>query len=251
MGGRHPVLRAALDMKRVPSLLSALLATAWTLTATGQSPASAPSTTPEAGSTSPAPAPSAAEDAEEPPPAPVPAAKDLVGGHFSGALGLALTLPWGALEDRYASSSTLGAAPRFELQLMYGLGRSVMLGAWADLAHHSGGSACSSCSATSLGLGLLARYHLIQGTRLDPWVGAGLGWRRLSLDAGHGEGLYSGMEWLKLELGADWYLFDKLALGPWLGVRAASFLAHPGAGPSGVDGAVDLGLRLITDFPGK
>lgn len=82
----------------------------------------------------------------------------------------------------------------------------------------------ASCTAHDIRLGIQAQYHFLPRKRLDPWVGAGLGYEWLTVGAdvsgGGAEADVSttgkGFEFINLQAGLDYKVSPALALGPFL-----------------------------------
>jgi hypothetical protein len=92
----------------------------------------------------------------------------------------------------------------------------------------------------------------VQGTRFDPWLSAGLGWRTTRLTLRDSERRYAGPELLRLVLGGDWYATSLLGLGPTLELDCGAFTTHPSAaGATRLFWNVQSNLRLTLDLPGK
>src|SRR5690606_33238202 len=84
----------------------------------------------------------------------------------------------------------------------------------------SDGDRCARCGASSFAGGPFLRYHLVQGTRFDPWASVAVALRHLSTDE---LGDTSGLDWLRLELGADWYALSQIGFGPYAGLTLGTF----------------------------
>ena len=96
-------------------------------------------------------------------------------------------------------------------------------------------------------------YHLVQGVRFDPWASAGLGYRITKLSTPAANIDYSGIEWLRLQVGGDWYPFDKIGFGPYLELDMGRYSSRS---PSSVGNGANhwhlaTGLRVTLDLPGK
>ena len=81
-------------------------------------------------------------------------------------------------------------------------------------------------------------------------------WRRLppiSFDGVEGpRQKFSGVEWLHLELGADYYAFSGLGLGPYGALGLSSYTKRPdAAGSAAVNVDLSVGLRVLLDLPGR
>jgi hypothetical protein len=180
----------------------------------------------------------------------IPAAEDRRSGHFAGFLGGALAVPFGGLSERIAFADA--AAPGFALtlELGYGVSRTVSLGLFAEATYFGEPDACPGCSARSYAAGPLVRYHLTQGVRLDPWASVGLGFRSTELDD-PADSSFLAVEWLRLELGADYYASPLLGLGPYLSLAASSAFDRPDrAGGTAIAWIFGAGLRFGVDLPG-
>jgi outer membrane protein W len=78
-----------------------------------------------------------------------------------------------------------------------------------------------SCTANVVRVGVEAFYAFESpGQRLSPWVGAGIGWERsYASQQGGGrrdEAIYSGLELLNLQVGADYRLAERVQAGPFV-----------------------------------
>ncbi len=228
----------------------------------GSVPAEPP---PKAPPLAPPPRPSAPE-AEEPdqagePELPfVPPAPDSLGGHFAAALSAAVAVPFGGYADDLSTSDLTGVGAGFGLELGFGVSRSVVLGLWGQFATLSAGSECDSCSSRSMAGGAFIRYHLVQGTRFDPWLAAGIGYRFTSIDADAAaepalpetDPSFSGVEWARLQVGGDWYAFDFLGFGPFLELDMGVFTDRPQATSGNTAHFQFLtGMRIALDIPGR
>lgn len=198
-------------------------------------------------------------DEDEPEPPLIPPAQNTLAGHVTlGVAGL-WTIPFGELQDGISQSQLLGSDLGLGADLGIGISRTVAIGAWGQLLRFDGGDDCSGCSATSLGLGAFVRYHLVQGTRFDPWMTAGIGYRRTSIqDLPGGDLDYSGIEWLRLQVGGDWYPVKFLGVGPLLELDMGIYSDRSGSGAQGLPAFEQaahwqfiVGLRLSLDIPGK
>ncbi len=196
---------------------------------------------------------SEAEDQEPPDPPLIPPALDTLGGHFTASAALGWVIPFGNLEDGVAQRDFMGSGPGLGLDLGYGVSRTVLLGVFGQAFFLDEGSRCKGCSTTSYAGGAFIRYHLVQGVRFDPWMSAGIGYRATSIEATEGSVDYSGIEWLRLQLGGDWYAFDKLGFGPLFELNLGRYSTRkPGDLSSGANHwHFSTGFRVTFDTPGK
>ncbi len=192
-----------------------------------------------------------APDQEEPP-ALVPLRSDLVGGHFQVGLTGVLSFPFGSTAKDVGTRTRAGWGGGGIVDLAYGLDRYVALGAYAEWNALGSSKNCTDCTGTFLGTGAFVRYHLGQGLRLDPWVSYGLGYAAFGSEEGPDVAHYSGVEWLRLQVGADWYVTRGFLLGPVLGLSAAHAIERPKLeDPGGPMMRAILGLRIAFDTPGR
>ncbi len=184
----------------------------------------------------------------------VPRAKDLLGAHV--LLGAAVGPAWsfGHLGSAVSAGHGLGTGLGFRADAGLGLSRSVVLGVWGGYTGYSDGDDCgASCAGHSFAVGPFVRYHLQQGLRFDPWFTLGGGFRQVSfVDAAGARQKFSGVEWLHLELGADYYLFSGVGFGPYGALAASSYSKRAdGAGSAAVNTELSVGLRVLFDLPGR
>lgn len=230
-------------MSRLPTAFAIALLSAWLSTAASARAQPAVNTT----------VPPAPDEAPTPF---IPPASDSLGGHVLLGAGPGLVFPAGSLDTERDLRDVAHRGLGLGLDAGYGISRSVVVGAW--LAYASYGSVtcrfdaqpATDCSTTSFGVGPLIRYHLVQGTRFDPWASLGFGYRSLSID-GPGAPSYSGWEWLRLSVGGDWYALSQVGFGPYLELDLGSYLNPPQGANAGVYVTMATGLRLVFDPAGR
>lgn len=177
---------------------------------------------------------------------PIPSAHDTLGGHF--VLGAALGAKWqfGNLEQDQKLNDRLGTALALNLDLGYGLTRNIVLGVWGEFDNHGTPSGCRVCNGgKSFAGGPFIRYHLVQGTRFDPWGEFALGVRSTNVDTDAGSKDYFGVDIMKLTLGGDWYPTSNIGFGPYVSFDWGTY------GSSGGHTGLATGLRVVLDIPGK
>ena len=183
---------------------------------------------------------------EQPALEPIPSARDTLGGHF--VIGASAGAKWqfGSLEQDRKLNDALGTALALNLDLGFGVSRNVVIGAWGAFDDHSTPSGCSSCEGgKSFAGGPFVRYHLVQGTRFDPWGSLAVGLRSTTVDSRGGSKDYFGVDILKLSLGGDWYPTSNFGFGPYVAFDWGTY------GSSGGHTGLSTGLRLVLDLPGK
>jgi len=237
----------------------------FSLEAAAQEPAGAPDddaaaaetpaeAAPEAGEQKAPPRPPAEEPDEDGPEPPlVTPAPDTLGGHIQLSPSFGYVDPFAKLEAGVSQSDAMGSGWGLGLDAAYGVSRSVMVGVWGQYQSLGGPDSCSACSASSTAFGAFVRYHLVQGMRFDPWMAAGLGYRITKLSGIADDPTYSGIEWLRLQVGGDWYAFDAIGFGPFLELDMGRYSSRS---PGSVSDAANhwtfsTGARITLDIPGK
>jgi hypothetical protein len=199
-------------------------------------------------------------DADDPEPPLIPPAYDTLAGHVSLAASALWAVPFGSLQDGVSQSRLLESGPGLGAELALGVSRTVSLGVWGQLLTFGDSDDCPTCSSSSFGVGAFVRYHLVQGTRFDPWMSAGAGYRRTSIeDFPGGDVDYSGIEWLRLQVGGDWYPVSVLGIGPLLELDMGIYSDRSGAGAAAVTPEFDqaahwqliVGAQIRLDIPGR
>jgi hypothetical protein len=208
-------------------------------------------------------------ESDQPQLEPVPSAHDTLGGHFVLGAAVGAKWPFGSLSDGTKQDQELGAGLALNLDLGVGLSRNVVIGVWGELDDYASpakAATCAACSARSFAGGPFIRYHIVQGTRFDPWGAIALGLRQTTVDhdnfsvrnADQATGVattthFVGPDWLRLTLGGDWYPLANVGVGPYVEFDVGAYNRHPHSSTVGTEIHTGLGtgLRLTLDFPGK
>jgi hypothetical protein len=193
--------------------------------------------------------PTDAEDSDEPKTPLAPPARDTVGKHIAVGAVAGLIVPLGSVASGTAQSDTLSSGLVLAGDITYGVSRTVMLGAYGEVGMPSGRGAWAGQTASSIAAGPMLRYHLVQGVRFDPWLSAGIGFRRTS----SGNDSVTGIDWTRLQIGGDWYATSQLGFGPVLELALGTFLDSTASnlGAKSVNAHFILGGRIVFDGPGK
>jgi hypothetical protein len=190
---------------------------------------------------------------EEDPPLPIrPAApdRDQRTGHLNLALAAAFGNFSGGFLDESGIGGRLGGSPMAIAEIGFGVTRHLELVLAGDYSQALAGADCAACEATSWSVGPTLRYHLVQGTRFSPWVAVGAAYRQNSL-VGFSSQTVKSIDFLRLQIGGDWYASSNLAFGPVLGLGLASSISAPrGDGPA-IFALTYGGLRLLFELPGR
>jgi hypothetical protein len=193
------------------------------------------------------------EDEGPEPPLIVPA-PDQLSGHFSLSVSGLVAFPFGNLEAESPQTDAMGPGLGFGGDLGYGLSRMVAVGVWGQFLRLGDADACRDCKTSTSAFGAFVRYHLVQGTRFDPWMSAGLGYRSTKIETpGFGSTTYNGIEWLRVQVGGDWYAFKNVGFGPFLELDMGRYSTRsPGElGEQANHWQFLLGARVTLDIPGK
>jgi hypothetical protein len=228
-------------VRRPAPLLSALLAT-WLGAAVAAAAGAAPPPEPVSDDD---------DDSAEPERVKVPPASDLLAWHPLLGVGGKLAVPFGKLDSDRSFGDQAGLGYGVAGDLGLGLSRSVELGVWADYVSYDSDEDCPGCEITSFGVGPFLRYHLVQGVRFDPFLTIGGGHRAVTIASGGQEQTESGLAWLKLGLGGNWYALSQIAFGPYLELELSTLTDTPAGSDPSVFAHFSTGLRLHFDVRGR
>jgi hypothetical protein len=190
---------------------------------------------------------------DDPEPIFTPRARDLLGSHVLLGAAVAPTWSLGELGSDLPATRGVGVGFGGRVDAGVGVSRSVVVGAWGGFAAFSDGRSCDSCAGRALSVGPFVRYHLSQGFRFNPWLMLGAAYRQLSFeDEASASQKFRGVEWLHLELGADYYMLSGLGVGPYGALGLSTYGSRPGgAGDASVNAELSVGLRFFLDVPGR
>ncbi len=194
-------------------------------------------------------APNPAEADGEPDRPYVPAAPDLLAGHLSLGVSPGLATIFGGFGERLPAHD-LRVGYGANVDAAYGIARDVAVGVWGQYLSHGGASACPACSARTYAIGPFVRYHVVQGTRFDPWILLGIDYRTARATRGTTTTDLSGVEWLRLGLGGDYYATSNLSLGPWVELELGHLFAS-GSSTGTIRASLVMGISIGFDTPGK
>lgn len=181
----------------------------------------------------------------------IPPAADTLGGHLVIALSPSVAVPGGSF-DASQPASRLGAGLGGGADIGFGINRAVALGIYGQYFAHRSGSGSAELTTSHFAVGPFVRYQVVQGLRFDPWILLGAGYESATVTLGGVKQKFTGIEWLRLAVGGDYYVFSGLAFGPLVELDLGSFLEHPATGTSAtVHMAFVAGLRVTFDTPGK
>jgi len=170
-------------------------------------------------------------------------ARDTIGRHLTVGAEAGAIFPFGSVAAGIPQSDLVGPGFWLSGDILYGLNRYVSVGAYGEVGMPS--SHESGSSFTTIAAGPDVQYHLVQGVHFDPWISAGIGFRRTS----NGNDAHTGMDWLRAQIGGDWYPIRNLGIGPVLEIAFGTFFGES-TGAS-VNAHFVAGGRIVFDSPGK
>lgn len=146
---------------------------------------------------------------------------------------LGYSLPMGeSVKDSKMSDGLKSAIP-IQLDVGYRVMPALVVGgffSYAPLQLKDGEQGCPSgadCSNYQMRFGVQGHYHLMPTEKLDPWLGAGIGYEMVGSKASKGSVessfTYGGLEFLSLQAGADYKVMPKLGIGPYLNFALAQY----------------------------
>ncbi len=176
---------------------------------------------------------------------------DTLKGHVLPYAGLGYAVGFGHIDSLTPARGTLSSGPEIALGFGYGLTRNVDVGIGATFTPVDGGSDCSNCSAKSVNSIAYVGYHLVQGTKFDPWVRFGIGISTLHLTTPISNFNYVGMSWANAIVGGDWFATRQIGIGPVLALAFQSFVAHPTGHSTSIVEQLTIGFRVTIDANGR
>jgi len=94
-----------------------------------------------------------------------------------------------------------------------------------------------SCSPSTLRFGGQVHWHPLGSASVDPWVGLGSGYEKLSIGVSGGSTSgtfeFSGWEWVTAQLGLDFALGSVFRIGPWVSFSIGQYGSGTIAGSGG------------------
>lgn len=104
----------------------------------------------------------------------------------------------------------------------------------------------ATCDGYNLRTGIEGFYHFMPDRKIDPWVGAGIGYELQHATLGSTDYYLQGIEYLNLQVGADRKIGSRFTVGPYASVSLSQYLSEDtGTGFRDIDGgAVHSWLQL-------
>jgi len=173
---------------------------------------------------------------------------------LSSHLRIGAAATYGTFSGRFLTDNPigerLGGSPLVTIDFGFGVSRQLEVAISGDYSSAASGSNCDYCAASSWAIGPMLRYHLVEGTRFDPWMALGVAFRRNSWDYGATRSVDS-IEFVRLNVGGDWYATSNVAVGPVLGLGLDTALSEPAGAHRALFALYYAGLRLTLDLQGK
>jgi hypothetical protein len=197
--------------------------------------------------------------AEEPPAEKVPPtvrpAPDDLSKHFMVAPRIGWLVPFGKADSTLGQRTLNGTGLTFGLDALFGVSRYVDVHARFDYGMMGEASRCpvgNACKASTTAFGLGLGYHPVNGATFDPWLQVGMGYRFAKFEQSPSSGRttsfdYSGVDWLRLAIGGEWYAARWLGFGPYMSFDAGTYSSRPAGNGSAVHMFLSLGLRAVID----
>lgn len=194
-------------------------------------------------------------------PAPAPAAAstepDPNATHFEAALRVGFGLPLGSAFGTSGGDVSLSDEDSFtipiQLDIGVRLGGSWFLGGYFSYGFggsNNAGTTCTSggsCSPSTLRFGGQVHWHPVGNASVDPWIGIGSGYEKLSISTGDGSGSLSGWEFGNLQLGLDFALGSAVKIGPWVSFSIGQYSSASGSA-SGGGVTIDLQNKTVHEW---
>ena len=138
-----------------------------------------------------------------------------MGAHFAqGAGDLGGDLP--AVQD------VAGPGIGLEAAIGWRVNANLLLGGYVNLSGF-GDSNDASKGAVTFAAGIKADWHFQPASDRDPWISLGTGVKFLGIEDGDKDRALTGLELAKVQVGLDYRLSPRFAIGPVLGASATMF----------------------------
>jgi hypothetical protein len=134
---------------------------------------------------------------------------------------------FGSLSAARPLDAVAGAGATFGLSLGYRATPVVYVGWRGSLQRYSSPpELAQGATVSGLATSVAVDFHLAPHLRLDPWVGVGTGYRRVTVspEGGLVSGYASGLELLKLRAGFDVRVNNSISIGPMIGADLDDFV---------------------------
>jgi hypothetical protein len=157
---------------------------------------------------------------------------------FQLGLRLGYGLGMGDYQKDFSMSDSAKSQIPLQLDAMYKVTPEIAVGAYVSYGFAQPGGltkeVCdlpgADCSFSTLRLGAQAAYTFTKvSPTFVPWAGVGLGWESVSYDFGGGSESATGFEFLNLQVGGDYKVAPKFAVGPYAQFSIGQYSNDAGA----------------------
>ena len=177
---------------------------------------------------------------------------------------------WGDVGGTLGMGDWVKAQVPIQVDALYRVNARLALGAYFSYGFAQTGGASSDvcdlqdtdCSANVRRFGVEASYAFARHGRVEPWIGANIGYEWNTLEVSDPTGSvkteFKGWEYLGLQGGADWRLGEKVAAGPFLHASLGRYGEGDLSGAFGsaggsiddkkLHGWITLGVRVKLDL---
>ena len=124
--------------------------------------------------------------------------------------------------DLPAVKDVAGFGGGFETSLGWRVTPSLLVGGYVDLMGF-GDFDDSNKGAVTVATGIKLDWHFLPQTARDPWVSLGTGVKFMGIEDGDNDRALTGLELAKLQVGLDFRISPRFAIGPVIGASAAMY----------------------------
>lgn len=189
---------------------------------------------------------------DQPVPKPRPTPPDTRSWSPRLAFQLGTEQPLGSAETNRVHYDNLSFGMALGLSVVLPVARHVGFEAWGYQGKYNGTVICPSCTAETKAYGLGIVYYLLDGTPLEPWFSAGVGYRSSEYKPFDRIGTnlsYTGVVIPRLVIGADYWFSRFIGIGVYTNLTFGTYLARdPGyirEGNGEIHSFWGTGLRLV------
>ena len=108
-----------------------------------------------------------------------------------------------------------------DLGVGYRLTPNLLVGGYATITGH--GTDRDDTGAVTMAIGAKADWHFRPSARLDPWVSVGTGIKMMGIEVGDRDQALTGLELAKIQVGLDYRINPRFAIGPVIGTSATVY----------------------------
>ena len=167
----------------------------------------------------------------------------------------AVFVPFGGDYQQGANPyDVLGAMGGLRAQLGYAISRDGIIGLNGEfgttVGSSSEGQSTIQGSGSTFAIGVHYRYALTTGLKFDPWFSYGIAYRGVDSDTTFGPMTRSGIDWLRIECGSEWYPVGVFGISPVVGMTFGTLFAD-GSQSGTFIGTANFSLKFQLNLPGR